>query len=79
MNGATYTGVAGLTLTGQFQFEGKTEGGKRVAVSVPKEVVLLLAGFMDSTDSVGHAVWHLQHPDEPPPCSMCGIKSGGSS
>lgn len=54
---------------------GMTEGGKRVSIYLPHEVIKQIAAQLQHTDHVGHAIWHMQNPDSQVPCEGCRVQS----
>jgi hypothetical protein len=65
------TSVDGLNGVDGFRFNGKTSGGRRVSVEVPKGIILELAAALQHTDSPGHAVWHIENKERSIPCESC--------
>ena len=66
--------TTGLNGSGKVRFEGEQKRGRgvqRIGVDVDPKVIVDLARFLQGQDSPGHAVWHLQNPDTPFPCSTC--------
>lgn len=66
---AKYKGIHGYPATTIVY--GETEGGKRVEIYLPHEVIKQIATQLQYTDHVGHAIWHMQNPGAKVPCETC--------
>lgn len=62
--------VHGYTGGGYVAFHANISG-RDIAVEVPADTIKSIAKALQHTDHVGHAVWHVNNPEQPMPCSSC--------
>ncbi len=71
------TYMTGLNMVETIRFEGKIRlgrGNAEIGVEVSPETILALAEALKHNEHVGHAVWHVQNPENEMPCSSCHKK-----